>query len=93
MKQMPVTLGCIYSPVQSFEGSGRAGDLMAVEEGKGIKFHLIQIFGQQTSACAVASHKHWAFTTDKTPIHAESASPQNDRIIKAQGATIQIIRA
>lgn len=52
--------------VQRFEGSGSDGDLMAVEEEKGIKFNLIPIFCQQTSACSVTMnvHKHWTFTTE-----------------------------
>lgn len=55
---MPVFLGCVYPAVQRFEGSGSDGDLMAVEEERGIKFHLIQIFCQQAFACDVVSHKH-----------------------------------
>lgn len=44
---MPSFLGCVYPAVQRFEGSGSDGNLMAVEEEKGKKLYLTEIFCQQ----------------------------------------------
>lgn len=50
MKQMTVSLDFVYPEVlwgkkhQRFKGSSSAGDLMCVDEGKGIQSHFIQVF-------------------------------------------------